>query len=83
MANTSDELNPEFMFQGTSTELLLKAAKGEIDLTKLAKRELANRGLGLRGEWIGFAAAQRYWSHAYSAFNAAGERVMVSIPDSE
>jgi hypothetical protein len=60
----TNELNPNFMFQGTATDLLLKAAKGQIDLNALAKQELASRGLGVRGEWIGFEAADKYWDHA-------------------
>ena len=53
----SDELNPNMIFQGTYTELLVKAAKGEIDLNELAKSELAARGLDQHGEWVGFKKA--------------------------
>jgi hypothetical protein len=77
----TDEQNPEYMFQGASTELLLKAAKGEISLTQLAKAELANRGLGLRGEWIGFPAAKRYWDNTHAVRSGNGKMIMVSIPE--
>ncbi|MEA2107891.1 MAG: hypothetical protein U9P07_00510 [Pseudomonadota bacterium] len=55
----SDELNPEYMFQTICTELLVKALNGEIDLEMLARQEMANRGLGKDGEWVGFDAAAK------------------------
>lgn len=54
-----DEENPEFMFQGTWTSLLTRIAKGEVDAEFYARKELANRGLDLNGNWIGFEAAAR------------------------
>ena len=50
----SDDLNPDFLFSGTFTELLSKIAKGEIDPKELAKKELENRGLDINGKWVGF-----------------------------
>lgn len=50
----SDEVNPDFLFQCTHTELLLRCARGEFDLREMAKKELANRGLNLQGQWIRF-----------------------------
>jgi hypothetical protein len=55
----SDELNPRFIFSLTHTELLVKAVKGEIDLLKLARTELANRGLDKNGRWVGFNTAKK------------------------
>jgi len=55
---TRDELNPDFLFQGTATDLLLAAASGMIDPALLARRELANRGLDLDGQWVGFDRAR-------------------------
>lgn len=52
-----DELNPDFLFSLTFTELLSKVAKGEINAQQLAKQELANRGLDTDGKWIGFKKA--------------------------
>ncbi len=49
-----DDRNPEFLFQGVVTELLVKALKGEIDLQELARQELANRHLDESGNWVGF-----------------------------
>lgn len=54
-----DELNPQFMFATTHTELLVQALNGEIDLEMLARQEMANRGLGKDGEWVGFDAAAK------------------------
>lgn len=53
-----DELNPQFMFQGTATDLLVAATKGEIDLNQLVAKELAGRGLDKDGKWVGFAKAE-------------------------
>lgn len=52
-----DELNPDLMFNGTYTELLVKAVNGEIDLNKLAAQQLAARGFDKKGQWVGFKKA--------------------------
>jgi hypothetical protein len=56
LAETSicDELNPDFIFSMTATELLSKIAMGKIDAREFAKKELKNRGLNIEGFWIGF-----------------------------
>ena len=56
--NTPDEMNPEFIFSTIKSELLAQAVRGEIDLNKLAKQELANRGLNDKAEWVGFDNAK-------------------------
>ena len=61
----SDDKNPKYIFQMTDTALLLNIAKDEIDPVKLAKDELANRGLDSQGKWIGFDRAKRFWDHIY------------------
>jgi hypothetical protein len=38
--------------------VLAAVARGEIDLNKIAREELASRGRGLNGEWVGFQKAQ-------------------------
>jgi len=53
-----DNENPDFMFNGVWTTLLSQIAKGEIDANFYARKELANRGLDLNGNWIGFKAAK-------------------------
>jgi hypothetical protein len=54
-----DALNPRFIFSLTRSELLVDAIKGRLDLDRLARRELANRGLDASGKWVGFAEARR------------------------
>ncbi|MCF8261589.1 MAG: hypothetical protein K9J12_12500 [Melioribacteraceae bacterium] len=55
-----DEKNPEFIFNMTHTDLLVKAIKREIDLGDLVKRQLAGRGLDSNGIWIGFEKAKKH-----------------------
>lgn len=50
----ADDQNPIFILSGTSTELLSKIAKGEIDVKELAKRVLEGSGLDIDGKWVGF-----------------------------
>lgn len=40
-------------------KVLAAVARGEIDLNRIAREEMASRGLGLSGEWAGFEAARR------------------------
>ena len=51
---TVDEIG---FIQIAKTKVLLAIARGEIDLNRIAKEELAARGLGLNGEWVGFQKA--------------------------
>lgn len=53
---TVDEIG---FFQIAATKVLAAAARGEIDLNRIAKEELAARGLGLHGEWVGFQKARK------------------------
>jgi len=52
---TVDEIG---FIQIAEAKVLAAVARGEIDLNRIAKEELANRGLGLHGEWVGFKAAR-------------------------
>jgi hypothetical protein len=52
---TVDEIG---FIQIAKTKVLLAIARGEIDLNRIAKEELAARGLGLHGEWVGFEKAR-------------------------
>lgn len=47
--------------QPLPTDLLLRIAQGRIDVPRLAAVELASRGLGLAGEWVGFDKARMLW----------------------
>ena len=60
----SDEKNPVYLFQTTDTSILLAIARDQLDPVKIAKRELARRGLGSDGQWIGFRAAKDFWNLA-------------------
>jgi len=59
-----DDLNPDFIFAMTSHSLLRDIVSGKIDPVQLAQNEMANRGLGKGGEWIGFEAAAKLWKSA-------------------
>ena len=53
---TVDELG---FFQTALTKVLAAAARGEIDLNRLAREELAARGLDNQGIWVGFPRAKQ------------------------
>ena len=61
MEEIPDELNPELMLNMTASELLIKIAKGEIDIQKLVRKQLAARGIDDQRNWIGFDKAKQYW----------------------
>jgi hypothetical protein len=44
------------------TKVLAAAARGELDLNRLAREELAARGLDDKGEWVGFDRAKQIHS---------------------
>ena len=56
-----DEQNPIAMLQIFSAELLLKIASGQLDMKPFAIHELKGRGLGRKGEWVGFSQAEVVW----------------------
>jgi hypothetical protein len=53
---TVDEIG---FIQIADTKVLAAVARGEIDLNRIAREELAARGLGLHGEWVGFDRARQ------------------------
>tara|TARA_A100001201_G_scaffold15001_2_gene18201 strand:+ start:319 stop:531 length:213 start_codon:yes stop_codon:yes gene_type:complete len=53
ISRTKDDLDPQFLFQSTHMELLLKVANGKIDAKRAAQDEVANRGYDLKGKWVG------------------------------
>ena len=53
---TVDELG---FIQTALTKVLAAAARGEIDLNRLAREELAARGLDDQGVWVGFPRAKQ------------------------
>ena len=62
MTYTSNEFTVDEVgfIQIAMTKVLAAAARGEIDLNRLAREELAARGLDDRGVWVGFDAAKQH-----------------------
>lgn len=58
MAAGQDDTNPQYLYSITTTTLLLAIADGLIDPVRLARSELANRGLDQDGSWVGFERAR-------------------------
>jgi hypothetical protein len=52
---TVDELG---FIQLADAKVLTAVARGELDLNRVAREELANRGLDARGRWVGFQRAR-------------------------
>jgi len=44
--------------QIANTKVLAAVARGELDLNRIAREELAARGLDLNGVWVGFEKAR-------------------------
>ena len=59
ISRTKDDLDPNFLFQSTHMELLLKVANGKIDAKRAAQDEIANRGYDLKGKWVGMGDNRR------------------------
>lgn len=53
MEEIPDELNPDLMLNTIASELLIKIAKGEIDIQKLVRKQLSDRGIDDQRNWIG------------------------------
>lgn len=53
---TVDELG---FIQTALTKVLAAAARGELDLNRLAREEMASRGLDRDGNWVGFDRARQ------------------------
>ena len=53
---TVDELG---FLQTALSKVLAAAARGEIDLNRLAREELASRGLDTKAVWVGFERAKQ------------------------
>ena len=56
MEEIPDELNPDLMLNTIASELLIKIAKGEIDIQKLVRKQLSDQR-----NWIGPDKARKYW----------------------
>ena len=62
MSYTSNEFTVDEIgfIQTALTKVLAAVARGEFDLNRLAKEELAARGLDDKGVWIGFDRAKQF-----------------------
>ena len=61
MSYTSNEFTVDEVgfIQIALTKVLAAAARGELDLNRLAREELASRGLDDQGVWVGFHHAKQ------------------------
>jgi hypothetical protein len=61
MSYTSNEFTVDEVgfIQVAMTKVLAAVARGELDLNRLAKEELAARGLDDKGVWVGFDRAKK------------------------
>ena len=64
MAYSSNEFTVDEIgfIQIALTKVLAAVARGELDLNRLAREELAARGLDGRGIWVGFDRAKQIHS---------------------
>lgn len=53
-----DDENPLFTFSSISNKLLVDFANGKYDIDFFLRKTLADRGLNIKGQWIGFKAAK-------------------------
>ena len=60
MEEIPDELNPDLMLNTIASELLIKIAKGEIDIQKLVRKQLSDRGIDDQRTWRGPYKARKY-----------------------
>jgi hypothetical protein len=64
MAYSSNEFTVDEIgfIQIALTKVLAAVARGELDLNRLAREELASRGLDDKGIWVGFDRAKQIHS---------------------
>jgi len=58
-----DEKNPIYLFNTTDTELLIQIINSNINPIFLAAKELANRGLDSKGEYVGMLKADELYKN--------------------
>ena len=76
-ATGGDDTNPEYLFSTTNTTILLGVEAGMIDAERLARTELASRGLDADGVWCGFDRAREI--HLGTDADAGVERTVTNI----
>ena len=50
----ADELNPAFLFNNISAQLLVKVLQEGLDLQEMILLSLKERGLNAEGKWVGY-----------------------------
>jgi hypothetical protein len=70
------------VLQLLSVEVLVAVRRGDIDLNALAAETLADRGLDLSGNWVGFERAKSA-AKLSPVRRGDGSVVFVSVPESE
>ncbi len=56
--NEDSAIERDAIFQGIDTDVPLEVVTGKVDPTELVRIELASRGMGKDGKWIGFPQAR-------------------------
>jgi hypothetical protein len=59
---TKFDYNDIGSIQLLSNEALIKIALGRVDMTKVAKEIMSDRGFDKHNNWVGFARAEAEWS---------------------
>lgn len=67
-AKLDDERNPEFTFAATDTSILVMIAKGEINAKAMACYQLAQNGLDMNGNWVGFKKAENIFAATFCQY---------------
>lgn len=57
--NTEFSVDELGFIQIAPTHVLAAVARGQLDLNRLARQEMASRGLDLHGQWVGFERARQ------------------------
>lgn len=81
LASGADSVNPDFLYSTTATALLLAIESGLIDPVRLARAELASRGLDADGGWCGFPKSREIHLGVVDdrAPNATAEQAVAEI----
>ncbi len=77
---SQDDNSASAYVQTIPSDILAAAARGEIDLNKIARAELANRGLNWQAKWVGFPEAARI-AKMIPTRGPKGNMIAVSIPE--
>lgn len=71
--NLTDAGNPAYLFQTIGSDILCAIVNNQIDAVRLAREELAARGLDHSGKWVGFEKAEKIAKIEAFQFNLISE----------